>query len=168
MQTNAATPITITPPSVEPIEREPQCFIGATLIRMADWSQMPISTIKLGDYVKAFDKNGQLHDAKVIGLMSHLVEEYLRIDCGDSSTGTTIEHPYWQGGDTFISIGRFEADHVLRYKDGGWQKLKIDFKAVIFEESIVYNLEIQTYRTYMANDDGVHNAKRLDEFPQQV
>lgn len=141
----------------------PPCFIGETPIWMADWSEKPIEKIEEDDYVIAFDDYGHLHRARVLRVYKHRVFECLEVDFADDRrTGVTEEHPYWQRGSEFIPIG--EIKFSVTYADGDWTDTPIAAKRTLhFENGIyVYNLEIETYQTYIANRDGVHNRKRED------
>lgn len=148
-------------PSVTPGGGGNPCFTALTPVLMADNKERPIIDINLGEWVKAFDNHGNLIDARVIGLHQHIAFETLKVTFEDGRvTHTTPLHPYWVIDEVFEPI--FKLDKVWHWDDV-WTPRKITNKEAIEGEMIVYNLEVDTYKTYVANGDGVHNLKPLPE-----
>ncbi len=131
------------------------CFVASTPILMADGTLKSIQSIVVGeDRVKAFDENGDIYPARVIGKWEHVVPEYLKIEFETGRvTRTTSIHRYWTGTE-FKHI--IELDEVLLW-DG--TRVKITEKEVIKDEKYVYNLTVEKYHTYIANGHMVSNLK---------
>ena len=135
------------------------CFVGETLILTPN-GEIPIASIQLGDYVKAFDSRGNFINAKVVGKWEHLVEESLLVTFEDGrQTHTTAIHKYWTG-EHFIPI--FSLDEVLHWDDV-IIRVPIVSKEVIEKELIVYNITVDVFHTYIANGDLVSNLKPAPE-----
>lgn len=145
----------------------PSCFVGSTPIWIPNWIEEPIENFwkrfengePLGKVV-AFDARGVLHQAKVLGVFRHFVHDCLEVYFDDMrKTGVTEDHPYWQRGTAFQKICKIQFS--VTYADGRWTNTPIRAKNMLhFENGIwVYNLEVETYQTYIANRDGVHNRK---------
>lgn len=147
-------------PPVPPVDRPVHgCFVYDTLVWMDDDSDKPIGKIQLGDYVKAFDKLGNIISAKVIGCYAHLVDDLLIVTFDDGSEViTTPQHRYWIGDEHFEPI--FNLDEVWHW-DGKWVKRKIADKQILSQETAVYNIEVEIFKTYVANGDAVHNLKPI-------
>jgi hypothetical protein len=140
----------------------PPCFIGSTPILMSDRDEVPIENVEVGMEVLAFDTEGRLVPAKVLQIFRHTVDEYLYVEFSDGrNTGVTGNHLYWAGGKVFKAIESLEYSLKLTHEDR-WTRCRIRIKERIKESVMVYNLEIDIYKTYIANGDGVHNAKRID------
>lgn len=145
------------PPADNPVHG---CFIYDTPILMDDGTQKAIGDIQLGEWVKAFDKLGNLIGARVIGRWDHLVNEIYIVTFDDGrETITTPTHRYWVGDEHFEPI--FNIGSVWHWKDK-WVKRKIVDGQVLIQETTVYNIEVEIFHTYIANGDGVHNLKPDD------
>lgn len=78
------------------------CTIGSMRITMSDWSQRPISDVKIGDVVVGWERaaNGQrvLRRARVINRGVHLAQPVNRYVFSDgSSVVCTSDHRWWKG-----------------------------------------------------------------------
>jgi hypothetical protein len=137
------------------------CFLGKTMILMADGDSKTIRDVMPGDYVLAFDNRGNIHKAKVLRHFIHGATERVDVRFADGRvTGTNATHPYWAGEDLFIPIGKFKGP-ALTYVDREWVESKIVSKRTVKPQKpfLLYNLEIEEFQTYIANGDGVHNVK---------
>jgi len=140
------------------------CFVGETPVLMGDGSKMPIGEIEPDMLVMAFDQGGELYPARVIEVKTHTTDEYCEATFADGRvTGVTWEHLYWQGGAAFREFRHI--DHTLNLAAGKFIRCHIKRKknVVIEGEIDVYNLEVETYQTYIANGDAVHNLKPLND-----
>lgn len=151
---------------------QPPCFIGTTKILMSGnfGHVRQITDIKCGtDTVKAFDTNGILYDALVTGFFVHAVTEYLAVEFDNGAhLFVTNEHPIWGGEDIFTPAGELgRGDTVAALHKGGWKLIWVDsVKKIRFPDRVlVYNLEVEKYRTYIAEGIGVHNLKNQLEQP---
>lgn len=149
----------------------PPCFTYDTLVLMGDGSKKSIGDVKVGrDSVLAFDREGGIFRAKVIGKWEHLVPEYLEVSFRDGmKTKVTANHRYWVAGDGFAPIGETP---VVREWDGReWRTVKVSARRVIrpFQGVFVYNLTVDTFHTYFANGHAVSNLKPEEpEVPWEV
>lgn len=138
------------------------CFVGETLILMADWVGKPIKDIELRDHVMSFDVEGNLRQGKVVGLWKHLVESYAEISFSDGrKTCATLNHRYWQKGTEFKEIGQAKSVQTLKGKQIIETKV-FDIRE-IRKETIVYNITVSFYHNYIANYDFVSNLKPAPE-----
>jgi uncharacterized protein YfaS (alpha-2-macroglobulin family) len=130
------------------------CFAADTPITMADGTTKAIKDVKVGDYVLTRSQNdASLVSSKVLNTHSAEVAGYLVIN-GDLKV--TENHILNVNGEwreaSKISIG-----DDLTGKDGKPVRVKsIEWIAGKF---MVYNLEIENYHTYFADNIWVHNDK---------
>jgi len=142
------------------------CFIGITLITMADGSYKPIVNIKLGDMVMAFDSTtGIRRPQAVLALHQHLEQSYSLITFDDGhSTGVDIDggHRYWTKP-RYAPVR--DLDYVWHW-NAAWVKRQIETWNPVDGEVILYNLTVANTHNYIANGDAVSNRKRdpIEEF----
>ncbi len=138
----------------------PPCFVYATLISTPN-GKMQIGDIEVGQEVYAFDKLENVIIARVIGKWEHLAAETLLVKFADGRvTHTTPLHRYWTG-EGFAPI--VTLDSVRHWTGEKWTDVKIVERTTSLEEMFVYNLTVDIYHTYFANDDAVSNVKRLPD-----
>ncbi|PIZ78583.1 MAG: hypothetical protein CO156_00955 [Candidatus Pacebacteria bacterium CG_4_9_14_3_um_filter_40_12] len=131
------------------------CFTGDTPVLMANGSTKAIEMIQVGDTVltKKFPTDSSLVTAKVIDTTKTKVAGYLILN---GTLKVTPEHRLWvhnswKTADT-LSVG-----DTLLDADGQEVAIEsIEWQAGSFD---VYNLTIDTYQTYFANNIYVHNQK---------
>lgn len=131
------------------------CFVSGTKILMADKTLKNIEDVSVGEYVftRSSKTDSKLVKAKV--LKTHKTEEagYLIIN-GDLKV--TANHIMWVNN-TWKEAGSVQVGDTLTDNQGKqvavisveWQRNKVS----------VYNLEIDKYHTYFANNVWVHNDK---------
>lgn len=138
-------------------DTDPSCFAYDTPIWMANNVVKPIGAIVVGkDYVKCFDAEGHLHNALVTDKFEHYRKECFMVKFADGRTTTTTkEHRYWTG-DGFQPIE--ELDEVMHYHTD-WQKVKILGKTVVTKSLVVFNITVDSFHTYFANNDACSNLK---------
>jgi hypothetical protein len=140
------------------------CFLGVTSIRLANGGFALIHDIRLNQMVVSFDPmNGEWASGRVTDKFEHLVDGYMLIEFEDGhSTGVDKEgnHRYWVGQGLYAPIR--ELSSVWHWNDG-WKERKIVNKKVIEEETIVYNMTVEGFHNYLANNDGVSNLKPVDD-----
>ncbi|HEC94874.1 MAG TPA: hypothetical protein ENI45_02785, partial [Thermoplasmatales archaeon] len=135
------------------------CFLAGTNITMANGSFKRIEDVRVGDLVKAFDENtGRVVVSRVTKLYHHTPEEmsdyYLVVN--DGLLRVTPEHMLyvdgvWRGAWT-IKIG----DNLL---DINGSRVPVFSVKRVYRKVPTYNLEIERYHTFYANDVLVHNDK---------
>lgn len=135
------------------------CFVGDTLIWMADGTSKMIQDIEVGkDIVKCFDLQGNLFVSKVTDKWIHEVDGYLRVCFDDGRvTDVTPNHRYWMKHH-FQPISEIES--VFHY-NSEWQVCKTTKKETVRKPTIVCNITVEKYHTYFANGDAVSNVKAL-------
>jgi hypothetical protein len=153
----------INQPEINPLnDPVDPCFVYATPILMANGTEKPIGEVEIGDWVKAFDRNGLLINVKVIGKHIKLTTDSLLVRFADRRiTHTNAVHRYWVLEDVFAAISLL--DEVQHWNGTEWRAVNIIDKEPVFDEILLYNLDVDVYHTYIANGDGVHNLKPLEE-----
>lgn len=135
------------------------CFRSFTSVLMADDTHRPIKMVMPGDFVWAFDSEGNLSSREVLAHFIYGRKNYRRVWTDDGKcVEVTEEHPFWQG-DKFTPIGMLKrGDFVWHYK-GEWKKSAIIRNDDIEDLVLVHNLEVEGLHTYIAGNIGCHNLK---------
>lgn len=133
---------------------EPGCFTSGTQILMNNGNKK-ISDILVGDDVISFDSDGNLHNSKVINTFKYENREVSRYEFSNGFIlESTKEHPIFTENKTFTEIGKIPiGGNVLLYS--GETVSLVD--KVEIGKSHVYNIEVDTHHTYIANGICVHN-----------
>ena len=128
------------------------CFLAGTPILMADGSTKDIETIKVGDTVIAFDQeSGKNKSDEVVETFIHEEDSYLLIN---NRIKATSNHPVFHKG-RWVDIGLLNIGDELTKVDGSKEKITSIEK--IKEPVMVYNLEVNPYHTYYADNILAHN-----------
>jgi hypothetical protein len=138
------------------------CFFGMTPLMMGDGTEQSIRKALPGQYNMGFDSRGNLIPSLISRLSIHGVEECLLAEFSDGREVFVDKiHPYWQGGENFIPIA--EVTDVLHYAGGQWREVAVrqlkQFRPG--HPFLLYNITTEI-GTYLADGDGVHNAKPRD------
>ena len=128
------------------------CFLGGTLITMADGSKIPIEEVKVDDRVLSFDseKNAFVPD-KVVQTFKHQASEYLIVN---GHWKVTANHPVFNGKD-WVEVGSLKIGDNLYNNQNQPEVIKTIVK--IKEPVAVYNIEVNPVHTYIAGGYIVHN-----------
>ncbi len=131
------------------------CFTGGTPILMADGSRKPIADVQVGDMVltRQSPDNPALVAARVKGTTQHFVDTYLEIN---NSLKVTPEHIVYLNG-RWQPIGTAHIGDSLVNADG--QTVTIFSVRERHLADSVYNLSIDKYHTFIADNVYVHNNK---------
>ncbi|MDA1080017.1 MAG: polymorphic toxin-type HINT domain-containing protein, partial [bacterium] len=131
------------------------CFAGDTLITMADGSKKRIDQVSQGDVIQTFNSaSAKQHvSAKVTATHTVAVDGYLILN---GTLKLTPEHILFVN-DKWITAGEIRRGDTLIKADGAevlvssieWVKGSFD----------VYNLTVEKFHTFFANDMYVHNDK---------
>ncbi|MDP2685522.1 MAG: polymorphic toxin-type HINT domain-containing protein [bacterium] len=134
------------------------CFTGDTEIMMSDGSYKKISEIRVGDQVltRQSEESATLVSGKVLNTHKHLVNGYLIIN-GDLQV--TPEHVIYLNGE-WKTAGQAKVGDYLINSVG--EKVLIKSIEKSLQPSLVYNLHIENYNTFLADDIYVHNNKGGD------
>jgi len=122
--------------------------------------QKKIGKIKECEYVIAHKNNGELkrvHVRKTFKVLKETILE-VKFEGKRKSTWVSKEHPYRNVEKQFKPIGEYkEGDKILSRKNG----IRIARRILKLKQHhgrfVVYNLECGGIRTYLANNDEVHN-----------
>ncbi len=135
------------------------CFLPDTNILLSDGSLKAISSIGIGDKVKAFDYDGKTVNSVVNDIYSVNVNEYfiLRTN-GGFEVKVTAEHPFFVGNGIFKTVEELKVDDNIFVYDG-YKLLEdfVNFKETVSAPVTVYNLKTDSPNTFFANFTAVHN-----------
>jgi hypothetical protein len=142
-------------------DRGRQCFPAGTLILMADGSEKAIELVAVGDSVAAFDEtDGSLQTSRVQGLLRHVAEKLRKVTLGSRVLYSTPEHRvYVRPG--FVSVGDLKVGESVwcRAHCGLAPQEVSSIEDLPRKETVVYNLDVDEFHTYVANGVAVHNIK---------
>ena len=147
--------------SVKSFTTASTCFLAGTKILMADGSYKNIEDVKVGDIVKAYDiQNGRLVDAKVSHVYHHPKEaapEYYIVINGVLKV--TPNHPVYVNG-KWLPAEEIRIGDKLQGVNG--EEIKVTSIQKVFRKEATYNLEIEIYHNYFADNILVHNKSDDD------
>jgi hypothetical protein len=119
---------------------------------------MEISSMNIGDKITAFNEDGNLVESSVTYKFIHDDEEMSEVFEYELSNGNklhiTDNHPVLVPSGEFLQIGWLNmGDSVVGENN---EEIQIISKKFV-EKTIVYNLEVEKYHTYIAEGVRVHN-----------
>jgi alpha-2-macroglobulin len=130
------------------------CFAEGTKVLMADGTELPIETVKVGDYVLTRnEQDASLVRAKVIGTHKAEVAGYLIVN---GSLRVTPNHVMWINN-SWVEAGSMQPGDIL--VDSSGRKIFVETIEWQLGKFTVYNLEIEKFHTYFAGNIWVHNQK---------
>ena len=140
------------------IYKEGTCFLAGTKVLMADETYRNIEEIKVGDMVRSYDENtGKTVNARVTMTFHHSKEEmapyYLVIN---NLLRVTPEHLIYVNGN-WTKADDIKVGDRLQTFDGEQVTVYSIFK--VYQRMKTFNLEVEKYHTFYANDILVHNSK---------
>lgn len=138
------------------------CFVGGTMVMMADGFLQKIETVRVGDVVISFDTRTEtIVKAKVVETFEH-PEGYTYLLINDH-LGVTPDHLMYSNGDWKPAGGISIGEYLL---DSDKQLVRVDSIRQIEERVTVYNLHTDDEtHNYFAGGVLVHNAKRAKGSP---
>mgnify|MGYP000991848101 CR=1 FL=1 len=131
------------------------CFATGTKVSMADGLSKNIEDVAIGDKIltKARDTGGQLVEATVLNTHQAEVDGYYIINRDLRVTGNHLVY----------ASGEFRRVDTLKIGDemlgSGDEIIKVDSLEWLAGKFMTYNLSVENYQTYFANDYYVHNEK---------
>lgn len=131
------------------------CFAAGTKVSMADGLPKNIEDVMIGDKIltKAGDSSDQLVETTVLDTHQAEVDGYYIINRDLRVTGN---HLVYASGE-FRRVDTLEVgDEML---GSGGEIIKIDSLEWLAGKFMTYNLSVENYQTYFANDYYVHNEK---------
>ncbi len=131
------------------------CFTGDTPVLMSGGVQKAIENVRVGDTIltRENEQSSKLVEAKVLRTYVHTVPTYLIVN---GSLRVTGEHRVFVNGEWKIA-GLLEIGDVL--VDVHNNPVPVRSIERMSGTYTVYNLEVETYRTYFAGGIYVHNQK---------
>jgi uncharacterized membrane protein YgcG len=134
------------------------CFLPDTPIRMADGTEVSLSSINVNDQVLAFTFEGKFVPAVVQKILTYDVDEYKVLKAGMRILQVTNEHPFYVGNNTFKTLETLSVnDSIFIFDGNGFTSQRIESIETIQKKSRVYNLQTDAPHTYLANGVAVHN-----------
>jgi len=145
------------PPPPTPTRRPGQpCFTAGTPVTLADGSQKPIESVRVGDSVLAFDTAAnQAVPSTVLKTFKHHVENLLVIN---ATINTTPEHRFYLNGKWIAARELRVGDELLSVTGS---KVKISSIAKLKKSVDVYNMHVADFHNYFAAGVLVHNIKAI-------
>lgn len=138
------------------------CFRRDTQIQLEHGQTVAIQDIKVGQEVLAFDESGNLHVAKVEKLHVHTPQPLLRVQFWRGEIFITPNHWVLNQYSSFVEIQTLSNEDAL--VDGmGHLRPIINFESIGSES--VYNLTVEKYHTFIANNIRVHNGGHRETYP---
>ncbi len=135
----------------------PPCFTAKTEILMADGTSKSIAEVQTGEYIltRESEISSKLVKAKVLEVYEHETNAYLLVN---GYLEVTPDHRMFVNGD-WKAVQELETGDKLLDKDNN-EVIVESIMAIEERPDIkVYNLEIETYKTYFADGFYVHNIK---------
>lgn len=142
-----------------------RCFPAGTRIYTPQ-GNIDIRDIKVDQEVYAFDEDRNLVKSRVVAFLDHdlVPDKIYKITLeNDQYIRANHEHPFLNGDGDFVAVSELKiGDELVTFHD---KKLKIiNIEEDGFEP--VYNIEVEKYHTYIAENLFVHN--RYASRPRQV
>ncbi|MFA4937117.1 MAG: S8 family serine peptidase [Patescibacteria group bacterium] len=128
------------------------CFLSSTPILMVDGTTKPIEQVQVGDTILAFSEiTKELKPDKVGKVFKHTTDQYLIIN---GQLEVTANHLVYSDGQ-WVEIGQLKmGDKLLNFQG---KPEKITSIEIVKKVVQVYNLEVNSYHTYIAGGVVVHN-----------
>jgi predicted lipid-binding transport protein (Tim44 family) len=135
------------------------CFLPETPVLKSDGSSVPISELKHGDKVTAFDSStGGLIDSEVVEVIPHDVDSYFELSLGEILLRVTGEHPFYVGNGAFKTVDNLrQGDLVYLLENSILVQRKIDRLDSVRWPATVYDLKTREPHTFFASGVAVHN-----------
>lgn len=131
------------------------CFIAGTRVLTPN-GYKNIKDILVGDLVIAFDDIGRLHESKVLETNSHDSKDIFEYRLwGGGSLVATPNHWVLTSENTFCEIGDINEHRALVNSHGTLVPI---ISSKFLGTATVYNLIVDKFHTYIANDIRVHNG----------
>jgi len=127
------------------------CFLNDTLIESKEGFKK-IQDIEIGDLVNSYDiYNNKMVFSEVVNIFQKESKQYLNIN---DSLKVTAQHPFWVDNQ-WKKASDIEINDSLFLNDKSFEKVKSI--ETVREKVKVYNLQVEGYNNYFANNVLVHN-----------
>lgn len=131
------------------------CFASFVFV-LCENGKKPISLVQTGDFVIAFDDRGVLHKAKVLEKICHENQEvWIYSFWGGKSLVCTPNHLVLNQYGAFVTVHSLEKEDCVCDKH---MHLRPFLSKERLPNQTVYNLVVENFHTFVANDLCVHNG----------
>lgn len=148
------------------------CFVGTTLITLADGKTKAIKDIEVGDVVLSFNEVEDANESnQVLAIKSKISKTLVRYIFANGITiESTEDHPIYVNGyhiasfnpilttekyNFDIDVNQINLGDTVNLADGS--TTYIEHIEILFEEEQVYTVEVENNHNYYANEVLVHN-----------
>ena len=132
------------------------CFPDGTLIDAPD-GRVPIEELSPGDRVYAFSRHGSRVVTTVQGILA-MRSRLLFVPTDRGTLRTTSEHPVQLARGGFVQAGALTVGDAIRHWDGRHVDMAVVQRLTVSnEEVVVFNLQVDTPHTFLADGFVVHN-----------
>jgi hypothetical protein len=140
------------------------CFTADTPVLLADGQQVPISKVKVGDRLRAFDQRGRIQTARVEEILERKAAGYFEIETEEGSVvRATGEHPFFVGDSRFRTVRRLREGDLL-YRLRSWLRTERIARITYHEGEVqVFNLQATLPHTFFAAGFAVHNKSQTKD-----
>lgn len=132
------------------------CFLNGTKIIMSDDTLKNIEDVKIGEYVKSYDeKTNKIVNGKVGHIFVHtkdIMEDFYLVI--NNKLRVTAEHPIYRNGEWIKAEDLKIGDKLKTYNKESFVISSIDR---IYEKEVTYNIYVEDYNTYFADEILAHN-----------
>ncbi|MBI5584589.1 MAG: Hint domain-containing protein [Deltaproteobacteria bacterium] len=134
------------------------CFLPDSPILRADGQEVPISAVKPGDTLWAFQPDGRLVPARTRSVIRLEADEFYLLKTERVTLRVTAEHPFYMGRGTFKTVEALKPGDTVLAFDGKWlAEQRIVSLERVRERVPVYNLQTDQPHTFFAAGVAVHN-----------
>ncbi|CDZ77931.1 DNA polymerase II large subunit [Legionella massiliensis] len=134
------------------------CFLPNTPILQANGTTIPISQIRPGDLVRAYEIDGRIVTTEVRGVIKHQATDYYVLSTDKITLNVTAEHPFFVGNGRFKTLEALKPGELIYVLVGdSLQAQRIREIHQVSKATTVYNLQTDVPHTYFAAGIAVHN-----------
>jgi predicted phage tail protein len=139
------------------------CFRKGTLVQQENGITIPIEQITVGDKVLAFDDLGNIFNATVVKTHYHETPQpILHVKFWRGELFATPNHWVLNQFNSFVELGTLTEDDALQ---DGMGHLRPILSSEVIAHEPVYNLTVEPYHTFIANEICVHNGGHRETYP---
>lgn len=134
------------------------CFLPDTLILKADGDAVSISSLKAGDSILAFEKDGKIVSTKIREVIKLEADEYFELKTDSITVRATAEHPFYAGDGIYKTAASLKkGDFIYIFDGSGLSRSQLLYIEKKKNRTDIYNLRTENPNTFFANFAAVHN-----------
>jgi predicted lipid-binding transport protein (Tim44 family) len=134
------------------------CFLPDNLILLADGREVPISTVRPGDHLLAFNHEGSIVRTQVRNVLRLEAAEYVVLKTDRETLRVTADHPFYIGEGTFRTLEALRVgDTIITWDGHSLAPQHIASMETIPGLTPVYNLQTDYPHTFFVGHVAVHN-----------